>query len=190
MYTLLTYGVLLDNVGFLTSALGETWMLAGLLFSFILLAALTVMNMLVGVLCEVVSAVAATEQEEMLVNYVNGKLSEVMAILDSDGGGTISKNEFQQILDNDQAVKCLSDVGVDVFALIDLADYIFEDDEAENQDEIELDFTKFMEVVLQLRGTNHATVKDIVDLRKFMRRSMLEAHKQTTMILERLDDGA
>merc|ERR1719183_2974034 len=112
-----------------------------------------------------------------------------MALLDSDGGGTISKKEFIEIIDNVDAVRCLDDVGVDVFALVDLADYIFEDDDAENQDEIELDFTKFMEVVLQLRGTNHATVKDIVDLRKFMRKSMLETFKHTTKILERLDEG-
>merc|ERR1719183_478350 len=113
-----------------------------------------------------------------------------MALLDSDGGGTISKQEFTEILDNIDAVRCLHDVGVDVFALVDLADYIFEDDDAENTDEIELDFTKFMEVVLQLRGTNAATVKDIVDLRKFMRLSMTENLKQTTFILERLDEGA
>merc|ERR1719326_2263425 len=104
MYTLLTYGVLLDNVGFLTKALGAEYVLIALFLLFILLAALTVMNMLVGVLCEVVSAVAATEQEEMLVNYVNGKLSEVMSMLDSDGGGSISKSEFGQILENVSAI--------------------------------------------------------------------------------------
>merc|ERR1711865_713055 len=115
MYTLLVYGVLLDSVGVLTRALSSEKVLSLMFLAFILIAALTVMNMLVGVLCEVVSAVAATEQEEMLVNYVNAKLSEVMALLDSDGGGSISKVEFLQILENDDAIKCLSDVGVDVF---------------------------------------------------------------------------
>lgn len=190
MYTLLMYGIFLDNVGFFVTSLHNEWILAIAFFSFVLLGTLTVMNMLVGVLCEVVSAVAATEQEEMLVNYVNEKISRVMALLDSDGGGSISKKEFLEILDNVEAVRCLSDVGVDVFALIDLADYIFEDDDTENQDEIELDFSRFMEVVLQLRGTNQATVKDIVDLRKFMRLSMQENFKQTTFILDKLSEGA
>merc|ERR1711865_752959 len=190
MYTLLVYGVLLDSVGVLTRALSSEKVLSLMFLAFILIAALTVMNMLVGVLCEVVSAVAATEQEEMLVNYVNAKLSEVMSILDSDGGGSICKTEFMQILDNGDAIRCLTDVGVDVFSLIDLADYIFEDDDAENHEEIELDFTKFMDVVLQLRGTNQATVKDVVDLRKFMRKSMSDSYRQTSMIIERLDAGA
>ena len=37
---------------------------------FLLLASLTVMNMLVGVLCEIVSVVATVENEQMAVSYV------------------------------------------------------------------------------------------------------------------------
>eukprot|EP00927_Polykrikos_kofoidii_P025277 TRINITY_DN2274_c0_g1_i2.p1 TRINITY_DN2274_c0_g1~~TRINITY_DN2274_c0_g1_i2.p1 ORF type:complete len:730 (+),score=121.52 TRINITY_DN2274_c0_g1_i2:51-2192(+) len=191
MFTLLVYGTFLDSVGiFFGELLNEHFALNILFCVFVLLGSLTVMNMLVGVLCEVVSAVAATEQEEMLVTYVNDKLSKVMAMLDTDGGGTISKREFIEILDNVDAVRCLNDVGVDVFGLVDLADYIFEDDDSKNEDEVELDFSKFMEVVLQLRGTNQATVKDVVDLRKFMRQAMMENYKQTTIIIEQLKEGA
>eukprot|EP00927_Polykrikos_kofoidii_P040960 TRINITY_DN3490_c0_g2_i1.p1 TRINITY_DN3490_c0_g2~~TRINITY_DN3490_c0_g2_i1.p1 ORF type:complete len:725 (-),score=127.75 TRINITY_DN3490_c0_g2_i1:414-2534(-) len=191
MFTLLVYGTFLDNVGlFATELTGEPLILNMLFLTFVLLGSLTVMNMLVGVLCEVVSAVAATEQEEMLVTYVNDKLSKVMSLLDTDGGGTISKKEFIEILDNVDAVRCLNDVGVDVFGLVDLADYIFEDDDSSNEEEVELDFSKFMEVVLQLRGTNQATVKDIVDLRKFMRQAMMENYRQTTTIIDQLKEGA
>jgi hypothetical protein len=138
----------------------------------------------------VVSAVASTEQEEMLVNYVNEKISRVFTLLDTDSGGTISKKEFVMILENIEAIRCLNDVGVDVYALIDLADYIFENDNPEDNEEVELDFSKLMEIVLQLRGSNQATVKDIVDLRKFMRKSLQDHYRQTNKILERLNDGA
>eukprot|EP00971_Amphidinium_carterae_P054125 1065787-Amphidinium_carterae.1 len=63
----------------------------GIYFFYILLAALTVMNMLIGVLCEVVSATAATEKEEMLVTYVNEKLRSVVKLIDQDGSMSISK---------------------------------------------------------------------------------------------------
>lgn len=191
MHTLAIYGIFLDNVGLFTTELGKQaeYVLVTIFFVFILLGALTVMNMLVGVLCEVVSAVAATEQEEMLVQYVNEKISRVMEVVDTDGTGTISKDEFKQILDNGEAVRCLHDVGVDVFALIDLSDYIFQTDESSGSDEIDLDFGRFMEVVLQLRGTNQATVKDIVDLRKFMRLLMQEQTKTTAVILDKLSEG-
>eukprot|EP00929_Paragymnodinium_shiwhaense_P053369 TRINITY_DN26706_c0_g1_i3.p1 TRINITY_DN26706_c0_g1~~TRINITY_DN26706_c0_g1_i3.p1 ORF type:complete len:760 (-),score=159.69 TRINITY_DN26706_c0_g1_i3:99-2378(-) len=186
MVTLVVYGVFVDSLATFFLELINYPHLATAFFIFVLIGSLTVLNMLVGVLCEVVSAVAATEQEEMLVMYVNDKLSRVMSLIDTDGGGSISKKEFMQILENVDAVRSLNDVGVDVFALVDLADYIFEDDDAANDADIELDFAKFMDVVLQLRGSNQATVKDIVDLRKFMRLAMLENYKQSTVLMEEL----
>merc|ERR1740123_1043794 len=162
MYTLLLYGTLLDDVGVLCMRLGkEHYVFVALFFVFVLLAALTVMNMLIGVLCEVVSAVAATEREEMLVGFVNRKVRRIVEELDTDGGGRISKDEFCKILENMEAVRALQDVGVDVVGLVDFADVIFDEDD-------ELSFPRFMEVVLQLRGSNTATVKDIVDLRKLV----------------------
>ena len=47
----------------------------------------------IGVLCEVVSAVAATEREGLLVKYVHAKLRKVMALVDCDGDHQISKKE-------------------------------------------------------------------------------------------------
>lgn len=189
MFTLLIYGTLLDNIGALARELGSHQLyIAALFFIFVLIAALTVMNMLIGVLCEVVNAVAATEKEEMLVTYVNQKLQRVVSLLDADGGGTISKKEFLQILENTDAVRCLQDVGVDVIGLVDYADTIFEDDtigcgddddiDEEDREAVELDFGRFMDVVLQLRGSNNATVKDMVDLRKFVRTAFVDVHKQ------------
>ena len=65
MYTLWIHGVLLDDVGVMANRLlREDWFYVGVYFFYILLAALTVMNMLIGVLCEVVSATAATEKED------------------------------------------------------------------------------------------------------------------------------
>lgn len=190
MFTLLVYGTLLDNVGVLARELGkDSLFLAGLFGLFVLIAALTLMNMLIGVLCEVVNAVAATEKEEMLVTYVHQKLQRVVSLLDTDGGGTISKREFTQILENSDAVRCLQDVGVDVVGLVDFADFIFEEpdirlseDGVEEHNEVELDFTKFMQVVLQLRGSNNATVKDIVDLRKFMRNAIMDINRAITKL--------
>mmetsp|Transcript_51964 Transcript_51964/g.97502 ORF Transcript_51964/g.97502 Transcript_51964/m.97502 type:complete len:101 (-) Transcript_51964:170-472(-) len=51
---------------------------------------------------------------------------------------------------------------MDVVVLVDLIDHIFTDENSE------LTFADLMELVLQLRGTNTATVRDVVDLRKFL----------------------
>eukprot|EP00747_Dinoflagellata_sp_TGD_P085875 gnl/TRDRNA2_/TRDRNA2_163051_c1_seq2.p1 gnl/TRDRNA2_/TRDRNA2_163051_c1~~gnl/TRDRNA2_/TRDRNA2_163051_c1_seq2.p1 ORF type:complete len:143 (-),score=45.02 gnl/TRDRNA2_/TRDRNA2_163051_c1_seq2:237-665(-) len=122
--------------------------------------------MLIGVLCEVVSAVAATEKETLEVAYVKSKLQDFLQEIDEDTDGKISKGEFVKILENVGAARALSEVGVDPVGLVDFADFIFDDEDGGDS---ELEFGQFMEVVLQLRGSNNATVKDIVDLRKFVK---------------------
>eukprot|EP00929_Paragymnodinium_shiwhaense_P086009 TRINITY_DN4648_c0_g2_i1.p1 TRINITY_DN4648_c0_g2~~TRINITY_DN4648_c0_g2_i1.p1 ORF type:complete len:501 (-),score=81.99 TRINITY_DN4648_c0_g2_i1:69-1571(-) len=146
MHILLIQGTLLDNCGELIFAVADESIVALILFyAFVLLSALTVMNMLIGVLCEVISAVASVEHEALAVTYVKGQLQDIMhqGGLDKDGDGEISKKEFGQMMENADAARILSGVGVDVFALVELADYVFEAEE-------QLTFGDFMEVVLSL----------------------------------------
>lgn len=60
-----------------------------------------------------------------------------------------------------EAARIVSEIGVDVVELLDLSDFIF-------KDQVELTFADFLHLVLSFRGTNGATVKDIVELRKFL----------------------
>ena len=79
MHTLLVYGTLMDNIGQLVAALGDESMIFPVVFyTFVLISALTVMNMLIGILCEVVSAVTTTEREELTVTYVKASLREIL----------------------------------------------------------------------------------------------------------------
>merc|ERR1712054_100562 len=61
------------------------------IMAFVLLASVTVMNMLIGVLVEVVRTVAATEKEGMTVAHVSHSLKEVMHAF-HNGGGADSQN--------------------------------------------------------------------------------------------------
>jgi hypothetical protein len=154
----------------------ESLVYSFLFYIFVLLSALTVLNMLIGVLCEVVAAVASTEKESLTVAFVHEKLQHVMKNcgLDEDGDGEISKEEFCKILENRDACMTLQEVGVDVCGLVDVVDFIFaereqdEDNDDGDGEPQQLSFGDFMEIVLQLRGSNNATVKDVVDLRKFI----------------------
>jgi voltage-gated sodium channel len=66
MYKLTIEGVFLDNLGYTVDTIAESSPFYAVIFLiFVVFAALMVMNMLIGVLCEVVSAVASTEREEM-----------------------------------------------------------------------------------------------------------------------------
>lgn len=166
MLTLLVHCTLIDGLPKVVKVVGkENYFYGFVLLVFVLLASLTVMNMLIGILCEVVTVVSAVEKENSLLVFVKARLQRMLTEsgLDADGDGMITKDEFEQLLDIPEAARALQEVGVDVIGLVDFADFIFGLD-----GNIPLTFADFMDVVLQLRGSNGATVKDMVDMRKFI----------------------
>lgn len=166
--SLLLDGVLPDNAQIVNDLADEEWYYWPIIMFFLLLAALTVMNMLVGVLVEVVGTVAEAEKESMAVTEMRDQLEKVMKELDGDNTGCISKSEFGKILLNRNAAKLLQEIGVDVVGLVDLADFIFEDYGVMG----ELDLEDFMRVVLDLRESNTAKVKDVVMMQKLLKRDL------------------
>jgi len=184
MYSLAMHGVFLEDLIVLMDALkAENALLFVAFFLFVMIASMTMMNMLIGVLCEVVTAVSSTEKESLEVAFVKCKLQEVLLTIFPSKAGqelSITKGEYEMILENPQAARLLQEVGVDVVGLVDLTDLFFEgnhEDDDESSDagaggKQTLSFGDLMESVLELRGTNNATVKDVMNLRKFIRTSV------------------
>merc|ERR1712072_1214911 len=75
----------------------------------------------------------------------------------------LSKQDFEYLFVKKGASKVCRDIGVDPIAFVDISEYLFS--EAGPQG---LTFRQFIDVVLQMRGSNHATVKDVVDLRRII----------------------
>merc|ERR1719277_1156747 len=146
------------------------------------------MNLLIGVLCEVVGSVSAAEKEAIAVSLVKEKVVQVLSEhgLDTDGDGLISKEELHGLAEHEEAAKHLQDAGIDVVGLLDLADVIFQSDLHGHEFKKKLNFAEFMDLVLQLRGSNAATVKDIVDLRKFVHTKTTLASNQMARVEDRL----
>merc|ERR1711964_60178 len=111
-------------------------MLQWAMLIFILLASVTVLNMLIGVICEVVSATAAAEEEKSLVSEVRGRLNKVYASIDTSGDGKISKDEFDGMAENDEVRESLELMGVETKHLFALSDSLFERDEDEIAEEL------------------------------------------------------
>mmetsp|Transcript_10357 Transcript_10357/g.17140 ORF Transcript_10357/g.17140 Transcript_10357/m.17140 type:complete len:156 (+) Transcript_10357:1-468(+) len=89
------------------------------------------------------------------------KVVSIYNTLDLDHDGTIKKQEFQCFLQRAEFVEMLQVVDIDVTRLIDAVDIVLHD-----QDESGLSPTEFLEVLLDLRSCNKATMRDIVDLRR------------------------
>lgn len=192
MASLLLYGTLPDLADMVYFVGGEKIYFAVVLCVFILLATLTVMNMLVGVLVEVVGVVSSVEKEAASITHVKAEMMGLIRKTEFrlrggfQGGSSmlglaepvITKDDFITLLGRPEAARILQGVGVDAVGLVDFGDFIFRDDAKT------LSFSDFMEIVLQLRGTNTATVKDIVDMRKFMMAELENLHRTVAQTVE------
>jgi len=140
----------------------ESGFLATVAFTiFIFLVSLTMLNMLVGVLVEVIGIVSSVEREQLEINHMKEGLSQLLLQADMDCSGHVTIKEFIKLLENRSAVQFLNSVGIDAVALVDISEYLFKGRE-------EYEYTEMVHALLELRGSNTCTVKDVIDLRKWL----------------------
>merc|ERR1712046_92339 len=117
------------------------------------------MNMLIGILCEVVSAVADAEKEATAQQRLEEHVKDLAEILDTDDDRHISKAEFQKLLTDPDLTQKLQDCGVDVIAVADFASFVFREVDT-------ISYQDFRHMIIQFRGAKVTTVKDLMDTRK------------------------
>jgi len=166
--TLLMMGVFTEQREFITHMLSGGFIYYLLTMGYILVGSYTVLNMLIGVICEVISDVANREREEIMIQDLRIKIGTISSLFsgaaDADSEEEepmVSRDSFVELMKHEEAAQALNEVGVDVIALVELADFIFP-----KTGKVEL--SKFIQLLLQFRGSNTATVKDIVDMRKYV----------------------
>lgn len=171
-WTLLLHGTLLDNVGIVLKDLRENSpALAGVMLLFILLANLTILNMLIGVLCEVVCAIGDFEKDKALVRYTKTALMGALVEHDHNHHGQLSQPEFEDFVRHPKVKDVLDNLGVNQDNLLRSAAVIFSADEKPEEDEEEhcLPYGVILEHILTLRSSNTALVGDIMDLQHFIK---------------------
>lgn len=180
MKTLLFHGVLLDDVALLAETLlTESFLMYISLLSFLLLVTLTLLSCFVAVVTHAVHVVAEVEKERISVTLVQGKLERLVGLVGFGGDDIedpdsviIPKRDFMALISMPRVAEALKDLGVDIFGLLDLSDDLY------GEDAEEMTLRRFLDLMLQLRSDNNATVRDLVDLRRYMRKvvSSLERH--------------
>merc|ERR1719265_406111 len=105
MLTLFVNGTLLDNLTNVMLWLREDSMIMMWVFViFILVSSFTVLNMLIGVVCEVVTATSDSENEAAVSAEAATILRRVFKEIDVDKSGMISLCEFEEMEKNDDAI--------------------------------------------------------------------------------------
>merc|ERR1712113_335398 len=122
---------------------------------------------LVGILCEVASQVARSAKEEVEKTYLETNLLGVLECYDSNDDRQIGIREFLLIMENPEVHETLTKFGTDPVGLASLRDRLFLEESSR------ITFTDLFEVIVRLRGGQNAHVTDIVELREYVKSTVL-----------------
>jgi voltage-gated sodium channel len=189
VWTLLLKGVLMDGAAVtFYEILEDSWMLALLFMAFIFLSSFVVLNLLIGILCDVVCQVSQIEKDDSAVIYLKSTLMDLLDCYDKNGDEKLGKEEFELLMGNPEMHQILEPFDVDASGLMSMKDILFERVEPDtdfkpfpgdtrftnqlSKRSVPLTFTEFIKAILRLRGANAATVMDMMDLREFSGRRL------------------
>jgi len=151
----------LDDVGpFADEVKAESTLCFGICAVYVGVAGITIMNLLIGILCDVVASVAQDERESLLTEKVYSTFGQFVGELDTNRDGEISWHEFQQLVQRKDALSALQKVDVDPEAFLDVAQGQFSDTNGA------LKIGEFMELILDMRGGKQASIKDLMLITK------------------------
>ncbi|CAK9085208.1 unnamed protein product [Durusdinium trenchii] len=189
MWSLLLHGTLLDGISDILEEVraletqGHDWTLGWsmiIIFCFyVLLTNITVMNMLIGVVCEVVSEVKQKDEKNTAVDYLKRNLRELLIELDTDQNSQISKSELHNARRMPKAKDVLKELDVDFEDLIVLTEPLFEQDVDEGREQ-EVTREELLNVILNMRGDRDVRMEDLVRLRCDLRRYLSRQFQQLT----------
>jgi len=169
-YYLITRGTLLDNCTPAFRKLRESenvsWML-WVMFLFVLFSAFTILNMLIGVLCEVASSVKVAEKEKANWSEVCDNLTKVFKKggRDKKDFGLLCRDDFEYMASENwnQLMESLAILDIEPKHLSILADAIFVDDSC-GQSGSQLRFDEFIEAICYMRPGIPVAVLDVAKL--------------------------
>eukprot|EP00928_Gymnodinium_smaydae_P002692 TRINITY_DN10966_c0_g1_i1.p1 TRINITY_DN10966_c0_g1~~TRINITY_DN10966_c0_g1_i1.p1 ORF type:complete len:615 (+),score=65.00 TRINITY_DN10966_c0_g1_i1:66-1910(+) len=143
----------------------ESYLALGMVYTFLVITATIIMNMVIGVLCEIISNVAAAEKDAIQIKWIKDNLTHMVQIdRDELGNEVIRHNEFQVMMDNHETIATLRAIDVDINTFAEFVETLFES--SAERDVVSV--WQVAELCAQLRGCNSATVKDIIEVRRML----------------------
>merc|ERR1712137_840298 len=118
----------------------------------------------------------------MTVQFLSTCLREQMEQNNYSTDTPINRFEFQKLLLLPEVTRTISSIGVDVVVLVDMLEVLYEDIVKEGKDGLE--FEEIISIILNMRGSNPATVKDVKEQLRILK-SMLKMN--TTAMSQKLN---
>lgn len=179
MMTLMANGTLGDSIGTVMRAIARNTPALIALLAFVVFSALTVLNMLIGVLCEVVAEVAHAEQDATVLNKLKSNILVMLRSVDEDGSGDISKGELMSILGDDNALEVLRDLNINAAFFMEMIEMSYD-----RRDSLKIPY--IMQMLVDNQGGRATTVQDLTGFHEFtcwsVRKEVEEVRKMLTAV--------
>lgn len=156
---------------FILKMLDAGWLYWFLWLSFLLIANLTIMRMLTGVIMNQTNAVNANWKDQSKKLAMEQQLLDVLSQLDADNNGVVSESEFRVLFQNTGLLEQLSNLEVDI--------HTFLEETLRNWPNGDVFISYIVEKAFAYRGSNTATFKDILETRRFI--EMTHKHLEGTL---------
>jgi len=163
---------------FILKMLDAGWLYWLLWLSFLLIANLTIMRMLTGVILNQTNAVNAKWKDQSKKLAMEKQLWETLSQLDEDNNGMVSEGEFTLLFQNPALLEQLSKLEVDL--------HTFSDAMLEDWPAGDASISHIVEKAFTYRGSNTATFRDVID----SRRAQQKMHAKQAKLLEGVLFGA
>jgi hypothetical protein len=123
---------------------------------FMLISALTVMNMLIGVICRVVNAVGEGEIDNAAINLVKESILMDLKNFDVDNNGMITREELAHVMCDTKSKRVLKSLNVDRLFLLEMQKMLFA---KPGKEDTGVPIKKIVELMLMCRGNLPTTVQ-------------------------------
>eukprot|EP00931_Biecheleriopsis_adriatica_P028666 TRINITY_DN17092_c0_g3_i1.p1 TRINITY_DN17092_c0_g3~~TRINITY_DN17092_c0_g3_i1.p1 ORF type:complete len:853 (-),score=209.16 TRINITY_DN17092_c0_g3_i1:61-2619(-) len=165
--TLLLQAMFPESSAIVNELTNDWWIMWPIMICFLALVSITVMYMLVGVLVQVVGVVSTVEKESLTVQFLATEMRHELERMGFQPDHSVTKQDLEMILVDPKVAKIIGSVGVDVVIMCDMLDVVFEDVERKGMQG--MPFSGMVELVLSMRGSNPATVKDTKEIMRVMK---------------------
>lgn len=152
--------------------------------AFLGFAAIMMMNLLVGILCGVVTTIDHESRNEVEIGYIKDVILSALKRFDLDNSGAISNEEMQRVIEDPETRLLFADLKIDMAYLTEYKDLVFSDSAQE------IPIQRAMELVTECRGCLPATVSTISHghllTRLVLKREMAALHTFLSQEIKRL----
>merc|ERR1719491_2045693 len=170
MFSLFIYATILDDVTQATNAIRASenwWMLTAFMFV-ILISSFMMLNMLIGVLVEVVGATAEGEREKAIESNIREAIGHIFSNMDQDSNKEISRGEFLAMRKHKAVMDALGELDIHSAHFNLYAELLFRPSEEQESGGVVpgISYEKLVSMILRLRPGSFVSALDFAAFAK------------------------